>query len=49
LARDLTVKAPTRTSTPLGPLIEFTIPSLDAAIDLTPLDIVPTGFDVLGL
>jgi hypothetical protein len=35
--------------TAFGPLINFTIPSLDAAIDLTPADIVPTGFDVPGL
>lgn len=35
--------------TPLGPLFEFTLPSLDAAIDLTPADIVPSGFDVPGL
>ena len=32
--------------TAFGPLINFTIPSLDAAIDLTPADIVPPGFDV---
>ncbi len=32
--------------TPLGPLFTFTIPSLDAAIDLTPADIVPSGLDV---
>jgi hypothetical protein len=35
--------------TAFGPLINFTIPSLDAAIDLTPADIVPVGFDVPGL
>jgi hypothetical protein len=34
---------------PIGALLQFTIPSLDAAIDLTPADIVPTGFDVPGL
>jgi hypothetical protein len=32
--------------TAFGPLLNFTIPSLDAAIDLTPADIVPAGFDV---
>jgi hypothetical protein len=32
--------------TAFGPLVNFTIPSLDAAIDLTPADIVPAGFDV---
>jgi hypothetical protein len=32
-----------------GPLIQFVIPSLDAAVDLTPADIVPVGFDVPGL
>jgi hypothetical protein len=35
--------------TAAGPLINFIIPSLDAAVDLTPADIVPTGFDVPGL
>jgi hypothetical protein len=35
--------------TPFGPLIEFTLPSLDAAIPLNPIDIIPTGFDVPGL
>jgi hypothetical protein len=35
--------------TAFGPLLNFTIPSLDAAIDLTPADIVPVGFDVPGL
>jgi hypothetical protein len=35
--------------TALGPLISFTIPSLDAAVDLTPADIVPVGFDVPAL
>jgi hypothetical protein len=35
--------------TPLGPLLNFEIPSLDAAIDLTPADIVPLGFDVPSL
>ena len=34
---------------PLGPLINFTIPSLDAAIGLSPVDVIPTGFDVPGL
>jgi hypothetical protein len=32
--------------TAFGPLLNFTIPSLDAAIDLTPADIIPAGFDV---
>jgi len=32
--------------TALGPLISFTIPSLDAAVDLSPLDVIPAGFDV---
>jgi hypothetical protein len=31
---------------PAGPLVEFLIPSLDAAVDLTPADIVTGGFDV---
>jgi hypothetical protein len=35
--------------TPLGPLLSFTIPTLDAAIDLTPADIIPSGFDVPSL
>jgi hypothetical protein len=35
--------------TAFGPLINFTIPSLDAAVDLTPADIIPSGFDVPGL
>jgi hypothetical protein len=35
--------------TAFGPLINFTIPSLDAAVDLTPADIVPVGFDVPSL
>jgi hypothetical protein len=29
-----------------GPLINFIIPSLDAAVPLSPLDIIPAGFDV---
>jgi hypothetical protein len=29
--------------------VNFTIPSLDAAVDLTPADIVPVGFDVPSL
>lgn len=32
--------------TPLGPLLNFIIPSLDAAVPLSPLDIIPAGFDV---
>ena len=32
--------------TALGPLINFTIPALDAAVPLNPLDIIPPGFDV---
>ncbi len=32
--------------TAFGPLINFTIPSLDAAIPLSPLDVIPAGFDV---
>ncbi|MCV7329764.1 hypothetical protein [Mycobacterium cookii] len=35
--------------TAFGPLITFTIPSLDAAIPLNPLDIIPAGFDVPAL
>ena len=35
--------------TAFGPLINFTIPSLDAAVDLTPADIVPVGLDVPSL
>ena len=35
--------------TAFGPLINFTIPSLDAAVPLSPVDIVPAGFDVPGL
>ena len=31
---------------PAGPLVEFLIPSLNAAVDLTPADIVTGGFDV---
>jgi hypothetical protein len=32
--------------TPLGPLINFAIPALDAAIPLSPVDIIPSGFDI---
>jgi hypothetical protein len=32
--------------TPAGPLFEFIIPSLDAAVPLSPLDVIPAGFDV---
>ena len=32
--------------TPFGPLVEFLIPSLDAAVPLSPVDIIPAGFDV---
>jgi hypothetical protein len=32
--------------TSFGPLFQFEIPSLDAAIDLTPADIVPVGLDL---
>jgi hypothetical protein len=35
--------------TPFGSLINFIIPSLDAAIPLTPADIIPVGFDVPAL
>jgi hypothetical protein len=35
--------------TAAGPLLNFIIPSLDAAVDLTPADIVPVGFDVPSL
>jgi hypothetical protein len=31
---------------PFGPLVEFLIPSLDAAVPLSPVDIIPAGFDV---
>ncbi|HEY2197228.1 MAG TPA: hypothetical protein VGH69_05885, partial [Mycobacterium sp.] len=31
---------------PAGPLVEFLIPSLDAAVPLSPLDVIPGGFDV---
>jgi hypothetical protein len=31
---------------PAGPLVEFLIPSLDAAVPLSPLDVIPAGFDV---
>jgi hypothetical protein len=34
---------------PFGPLIEFEIPSLDAAIPFNPADIIPMGFDVPSL
>lgn len=33
--------------TPLGPLVNFIIPALDAAVPLTPADIIPAGFDVI--
>jgi hypothetical protein len=32
--------------TAFGPLINFTIPALDAAVPLSPLDVIPPGFDV---
>jgi hypothetical protein len=32
--------------TAFGPLINFIIPSLDAAVPLSPLDVIPAGFDV---
>ena len=32
--------------TAFGPLLNFIIPSLDAAVPLNPLDIIPPGFDV---
>jgi hypothetical protein len=32
--------------TAFGPLVNFTIPSLDAAVPLSPLDVIPAGFDV---
>jgi len=32
-----------------GPLFQFEIPSLDAAINMTPADIVPVGLDIPGL
>jgi hypothetical protein len=32
--------------TAFGPLIQFEIPSLDAAVPLSPLDVIPAGFDV---
>ena len=32
--------------TPAGPLLDFLIPSLNAAVHLTPADIVPSGFDL---
>ncbi|WP_343708666.1 hypothetical protein [Mycobacterium sp.] len=32
--------------TPLGPLFNFDIPSLDAAIPLSPVDVIPAGLDV---
>jgi hypothetical protein len=35
--------------TAFGPLVNFTIPSLDAAIPLSPLDVIPAGFDVPSL
>jgi hypothetical protein len=35
--------------TAFGPLFQFEIPSLDAAIPLSPIDIIPPGFDVPGL
>jgi hypothetical protein len=35
--------------TAFGPLFQFEIPSLDAAIPLSPIDIIPPGFDVPAL
>jgi hypothetical protein len=35
--------------TAFGPLIQFEIPSLDAAVPLSPLDVIPAGFDVPSL
>jgi hypothetical protein len=35
--------------TAFGPLLNFIIPSLDAAVPLNPLDIIPPGFDVPSL
>ncbi len=35
--------------TAFGPLLNFTIPSLDAAVPFNPLDIIPPGFDVPSL
>src|ERR1700733_1037849 len=32
--------------TAFGPLVNFIIPSLDAAVPLSPLDVIPPGFDV---
>jgi hypothetical protein len=32
--------------TAFGPLVNFIIPSLDAAVPLSPLDVIPAGFDV---
>jgi hypothetical protein len=32
--------------TAFGPLLNFVIPSLDAAVPLSPLDVIPAGFDV---
>ncbi len=32
--------------TAVGPLVNFIIPSLDAAVPLSPLDVIPAGLDV---